>query len=508
MPRSVRSRLVAVYTVAALAVGLAGGAVFTLQLRAGLQDSLDAALDTRAAPLGEALRAPGTPDLPDTPPADTPPADPPAADPPAPGRSAADGGIRTRAATRRATLETITAVLRPDGTVASASPRTLGSAVLSVAAPTAVRTGPLRLTRTVDGAELRLLATPVSRSDGRWVVLVGTDVGTAEEAIEQVDRGLLVAGSLLLGAVAVGAWLLSGAALRPVERLRADAEELSAHDTAGRLREPATGDELAALARTFNALLERLHRSLARQRDLVADAGHELRTPLAVLRTELELADRPRRSRAELADAVAHARGEVDRLSRLADDLLFLARADGTALLVDRRTTDLTGLLTQAAGASRRAADDRGLRLALTVPAALPATVDAMAIRRAVDNLLSNAFAATPSGGSVTLSGAQSPPRPDGRPELVVSVTDTGRGFPPEFLPAAFERFRRAEPSRSAAAGGAGLGLAIVAEIAAAHGGTVTATNLAGGGARVTIRLPTGQDTANVTTDAAPTTRQ
>jgi signal transduction histidine kinase len=456
VPRSVRGRLVAVYTLAALVLGLVGGVVFTIQLRAGLRASLDAALDARAEPLVDALREPGTPELPDAPETDPP------------------RGSEPR-------LETITVVYRPDGTVASAAPPSVRASALSPSEVAAARTAPLRLTRMLGGEEVRLLATPVGRSDGQWVVAVGTDQGTAKEAADQVDRGLLIAGPILLVAVAAGAWLLSGAALRPVERLRADAEDLGAHNAAGRLTVPATEDEIAALARTLNALLDRLHRSLARQRDLVADAGHELRTPLAVLRTELELADRPHRSREELADAVSHARGEVDRLSRLADDLLFLARADGGAPLVDRRPTDLTALLGDAARAARAAAR---VSLDVTAPDALVATVDAAAVRRAVDNLLANALAATPPGGSVTLRAERSDS------DVVVSVEDTGPGFPPEFLPVAFERFRRAEPSRSAAYGGAGLGLAIVAEIAAAHGGTVSNANRPDGGARVAIRLP------------------
>ena len=449
--------MVAVYTLAALVLGVAGGVVFTLQLRTGLQDSLDAALDARAAPLVDALRQPSGA-LPNP----------------------AEGGA-DHAVGRGATLETITVVYRPDGTVASSSPRGLGPIVLSAGQLAAARVATLRLTRAVGGGEVRLLATGVPRPDGGWVVVVGTDERTAEEAIEQVDRGLLIAGSVLLAAVAAGTWLLSGAALRPVERLRAEAEDLGAHDAAGRLSEPTTNDEIAALARTFNALLGRLHRSLARQRDLVADAGHELRTPLAVLRTELELADRPHRSKAELVEAVTHARGEVDRLSQLADDLLFLARADGAALLVDRRVTDLTALLTDAVRAARVNAR---ARLAVQAPPGLVAEVDAVAMRRAVDNLLSNAVAATPPGGSVVVSAHAA------GADVEVSVADTGPGFPPDFLPEAFERFRRAEPSRSATSGGAGLGLAIVAEIAAAHEGTVTATNQPGGGALVRIRVP------------------
>jgi two-component system OmpR family sensor kinase len=457
---SVRGRLVAVYTVVALLLGLAAAALFTVQLRAGLRTSLDVALDARMAPLVVALAQPGTPDLPDTPP------------------------TVARAPEPAGSVEALTVVYDPAGRVADAQPLTLPGALLTPAELAAARSGPLRLTRPLAGTEVRLLATPVARADGTWVVVVGTDEGTAHEAVDQADRLLGFGGLAVLALAVAGAWLLSGAALRPVERLRRDAAELGAHDPAGRLREPGTGDELTALARTFNALLDRLHRSLARQRDLVADAGHELRTPLAVLRTELELADRPHRSRAELAEAVAHARTEVERLSRLAEDLLFLARADGGAPLLERRRIDVAALLEEAARGSRAAAGP--VELAVRAPAGLVAEVDAAALRRALDNLLANAIRAVGDApaGRVSLAAAVDAGR------LAIEVTDTGPGFPPEFLPHAFERFRVAAASRSAAGGGTGLGLAIVAEIAAAHGGTATADNPAGGGARVRLDLP------------------
>jgi signal transduction histidine kinase len=379
-------------------------------------------------------------------------------------------------------VESLTVVYGPDGRVVDAQPLRLPGSPLRSDELAAARSGPVRLTSTVGGRQLRMLAAPVVRADGTWVILVGTDEGTAKEAVDQVDRGMLVGGGVLLVLVAAGAWLLSGAALRPVERLRRDAAELGVHDPAGRLSEPGTEDELAWLARTFNALLDRLHRSLARQRALVADAGHELRTPLAVLRTELELADRPARTRGELAEAVGHARAEVERLSRLADDLLFLARADGGALLTQRRPTELAAVLQEAARGSRAVAGE--VDLVVDVPEGLVADVDAQALRRALDNLLSNALRATGPRGQVRLRAAA------GDGGVLVAVEDSGPGFPPGFLPHAFERFRVAEASRSAGGGGAGLGLAIVAEIAAAHGGTAAARNLPDGGAQVVLCLP------------------
>jgi signal transduction histidine kinase len=352
----------------------------------------------------------------------------------------------------------------------------------------------------VGKTEYRLAVVPVQRRDGTWLAVAGASRASNDEAVDEVARGMLFAGPLLILVVAVGTWLLGGAALRPVDRMRRDAAALSAQPGASRLRVPDTGDELAALATTLNELLERLQRSLGRQRALVSDAGHELRTPLAVLRTELELADRPGRSREELAEAVSYAAVEADRLSQLADDLLFLARADEGEPLVRPQPTDVAALLSSAARTFRTRADAAGVALDLDVPETLPGPADAAALRRAVDNILSNALEHTRSGGRIGIEAAAE------RDHLVVRVSDTGTGFPEEFLPHAFERFRRADAARRHGTGhaGTGLGLAIVAEVAAAHGGRARARNRDSGGACVELELPLPHAAASSARDGAP----
>jgi hypothetical protein len=468
-PRSVRARLVATYTLVAVILASIGLTLFTVLVHRSLRGSLDASLQARAAPVVAAMGAPEPLDL--------------------------ETVVGARPATvAPRLLDAVTFVLHPDGTVAASQPGSLPASLFDQSRTHRPRSGSRLLTASLDDQHLRVLLSAVTRPDGVWVVGVGAGLAavtnTAEEAIHQ----LLVAVPVVIAVAALGAWLLSGAALRPVERMRADAETIGERDLETRISVPGTADELARLARTFNALLDRLRRSVHRQRDLVADAGHELRTPLAVLRTELELADCPGRSREQLADAITHARTEVERLTRLADDLLFLARADtggggpgaehGSARLAPTAEVDVVAILGDAARASRARADAAGVALAVDAPGELAARVDPDGLRRAVDNLVVNALAATPGPGRVVLSA-----RVDGA-ELEVSVADTGVGFPPELLTEAFSRFRRADSSRSTASGGAGLGLAIVAEIAAAHGGRATAANNAGGGATVTLRLP------------------
>ncbi|MGI9004719.1 MAG: sensor histidine kinase [Streptosporangiaceae bacterium] len=226
---------------------------------------------------------------------------------------------------------------------------------------------------------------------------------------------------------------------------------------------------------------------LARQRGFVADASHELRTPLAVLGAELELAGRPGRSRSELASAVANAEDEVARLTRLTNDLLLLARSDEGRLPVRPAPADVGLLLVSSAERAAARAAEAGVRCAVDAPAGLVADLDEDRIRQAVDNLVDNALRFAPPG-SVVRAAAHA--AGDNGGDLVIEVTDTGPGFPEEFLPHAFERFRRPDRGRARSDGGAGLGLAIVAAIAAAHGGAASASNSADGGAVVSIRLP------------------
>jgi signal transduction histidine kinase len=436
----------------------AGLGTFIALLHRGLNAALDGALQTRAAPVVASLRAPGPLDIPDV-------------------------VLRTGSS---GALDSLTVVFRPNGTILQAEPAGLSAGLIDPSQLITARRHSIISTTTVGREQARLLATPVARADGTWVVLVGASTGVVKETVNETIHQLFITAGLLLILVTVGAWVLAGAALRPVEGMRSDAEKMGEHDVGRRLTVPQTADELEKLAMTFNGLLERLHQSVARQRDLVADAGHELRTPLAVLRTELELADRPGRRHGELVDAIQHARKEVERLSRLADDLLFLARADGAGSFIDPVETDISTVLTEAARANRACAADGQVGLAVTAPEHLFARADPEALRRAIDNLVGNALAATPPGGAVHLEASRS----DGKC-IQVTVSDTGPGFPPDFLPHAFERFRRADFSRSVATGGSGLGLSIVAAIAAAHGGTVTVANARSGGALVTITLPT-----------------
>jgi signal transduction histidine kinase len=334
--------------------------------------------------------------------------------------------------------------------------------------------------------QVRVLAVPVARADGRYVVAVGSSLTTAQAAVDRVRAGLIAGavGVVVLGSL--GAWLLAGAALRPVERLRAAVAAVPPDHPHQDLRVPATRDELAALARTMNQLLGRISQALERERRLIADASHELRSPLAVLRTELELADQPGRSQAELAESVHHAAAEADRIARLAEDLLFLARTEQGGPTVHPIRQPLEPVLSGAVAAATGRAAAGDVRVDLNVEAGLAAPIDADRVRQAIDNLLDNALRVAPAGSAVQVQAGGR----DGM--VVVEVTDAGPGFPADFLPHAFERFRRADRSRARSDGGAGLGLAIVKAIARGHGGQAEAANRPDGGAAVRLLLPDG----------------
>jgi signal transduction histidine kinase len=217
---------------------------------------------------------------------------------------------------------------------------------------------------------------------------------------------------------------------------------------------------------------------------LVADAGHELRSPLAVLQAELELAARPGRTREELVAAVENAAEETRRLTRLAGNLLLLAQHDEGEPLAQLRPQPIAPVLREAIEGAAGRIQDAGVRLRLEVDDHLCAWVDADRLRQAIDNLLDNAIRMAPPASEVAIRGYLE------KGSMVIEVSDCGPGFPDSFLPEAFERFRRADTARGRASGGAGLGLAIVRAIAEAHGGHAQATNRQSGGATVRIIVP------------------
>jgi two-component system OmpR family sensor kinase len=339
----------------------------------------------------------------------------------------------------------------------------------------------------------RLLATPVSSQGRQLVLVVGTSVRGNDEILLALRAELLVAGPIALAMAAFAGYALAGMALRPVEAMRRRAADISAETTGERLPVAVTGDELQHLGETLNEMLDRLEGALERQRSFVADAGHELRTPLALLRTELELAIRHGETADELREAVRSASDEAERLTQLAEDLLFVARADQGHLSLRVETLPASDLLQRVVTRFTWRAQDAGRELLVDARSDLLVTGDRLRLEQAVGNLIDNAL--RHGAGAVRLSANTA------QGVLELHVIDEGPGFTEAFLARAFERFSRPDDARTR--GGAGLGLAIVHAIARAHGGQARAANRAGGGADVWVALPANPNGSDAAREAA-----
>jgi len=379
--------------------------------------------------------------------------------------------------------ESFAELVTPQGVVLDSTPPLGHTSLLGPAdLRAAVRRAAFVDRRSVPGLDegARLLATRVVREGRRLVLVVGATRENRAEALRSLRTELLIAGPIaLLLAIGIG-YLLAGSGLRAVETMRRRAATVSADRPGERLPIPRTGDELERLGETLNAMLDRLEAALERERGFVAEAGHELRTPLALLRAELDFALHHAETPEERSEALRTASDETDRLVQLAGDLLLIASADQDQLALRTEPMPAADVLASVrnrfgwrAAAARRA-------LVVDAPGELALVADRLRLEQALSNLVENAL--RHGAGTVTLHAA-------GRGAGVeLRVSDEGPGFPADVLPRAFQRFSRGSESRTT--GGAGLGLAIVDTIARAHDGSARAANAPGGGAEVTIVLP------------------
>jgi signal transduction histidine kinase len=308
---------------------------------------------------------------------------------------------------------------------------------------------------------------------GRSVVLPSLETVNAD--VRRFGRLIAIGVPLLVAVVAVVTWLVAGRALHPVEAIRSRVAQIGARDLHQRVPDPGTGDEVGRLAATMNLMLDRLQRSSERQRRFVSDASHELRSPLASLRTQLEVS----LAHPEGADWPGVASGVLEegvRMERLVDDLLALARADEGVVLAHTEELDLGEIVSEEAGRVE------GLEVEADVAEAR-LRGDPLALRRVVRNLLDNARRHASSRIVLRVALEED--------QVVAVVEDDGTGIPEAEREQVFERFARLEEARDRDAGGTGLGLAVVREIVEAHGGTVVAEEGDEGGARLVVRLPT-----------------
>ncbi|MPZ97135.1 MAG: HAMP domain-containing protein [Propionibacteriales bacterium] len=433
----VRTTLAAVLVVAiALAVG---ATALVLLLREALTDSVESAAETRTEQIVQALDA-GSDEL--------------------PGVIAEDD-------------EEVVQVLDESGSIVAASPNIAGDPVLAGLGDgeTTEIDAPIE-----EGA---FVAVAAETDDGRLVV-VAHSLEDATDSVSALIPLLLVGLPLLLAVVGGTTWYVVGRALAPVDRMRREVDEISAEQLYRRVEPPATRDEVGRLARTMNRMLDRLEEAQVRQRRFVSDASHELRSPLASIRqnAEVALAHPDTTTGPELAETVL---AEGLRVQYLVEALLLLARADEHSLQLADHVVDLDDLVFTEA---QRLRDTTDLQIDTTGVGAGRVRGDAPALTQVLCNLADNAARHASERVSLGLTVDDS--------AVVLTVDDDGAGIPETERDRVFERFVRLDESRARDDGGSGLGLSIVTEIVTAHRGTVCATEGPHGGARIVVRIPAG----------------
>jgi heavy metal sensor kinase len=342
---------------------------------------------------------------------------------------------------------------------------------------------PRMLTVAVGGEQFRALASRMSRDGEPVVLVVAESLEEVEQSVERVLVLLLLAGPAALAATAAGGWWLARKALRPVERMTSEAQQIGIDRLHERIAPPRAADEIGQLAQTLNAMLDRLERGVRDKHRLIADASHELRTPLAVMRAELEVSLRGDDLAPAAREVLESVREEVDRMSRTVDNLLTLAQADEGRLELLTTRVRLHEAIETAARPLLPLAAAKHVRLELDGERC-EAQADPQRLHQALTNFIENAIKFSRPGGQVRVSAWHA------NGEVGVTVTDDGPGIPADARAHIFDRFYRVDRARGRDAGGSGLGLAICREIATAHGGRVWVDSQEGTGSAFTLALP------------------
>jgi len=321
--------------------------------------------------------------------------------------------------------------------------------------------------------------------DHSVTVSIGASAAAALHAKRRLTSLLLIGIPAMLALLTASLWLLIGLALQPLEKASWHLDQIAADNLAVRVPIDNPDDEVGRMVTVLNRMLDRLARAVSELQRFTADAAHELRTPVTVLRAGLDVALGRERSSAEYRAALAEALAGTERLARVADDLLTLARLDAAATprMVER--VDLSEVLHELADASAERAAQRNTSISVSAPLGLWVSGNAGDLYRLFTNLVDNALRHGTNGtpGEIALAAERQ------AETIHVSVADSGPGIVPQDLPRVFDRFCRGQTGRGAVAG-TGLGLSIAQEIARTHGGRIAAANREGGGCVVTVSLP------------------
>jgi heavy metal sensor kinase len=356
-----------------------------------------------------------------------------------------------------------------------------------------LRGDPVRLTSQLgpERARFRVLAVPYSYRGATDVLVVARSLVDVDESVRRLRLLLVVAVPVAVAVAGAGGWMLARKALLPVGRMTLKAGVISADRLQERLAVPRPRDELGRLAGTLNDMLDRIERGVQEQQRLVADASHELRTPLAVMRSEIDVWLRAPGLPAQAREALESVGEEVERMSRILDNLLTLARIDEGRLDLLCAPQRLDELVGDVLDKLRPIAQAKGIALEVGGEGA-EVLADGPRFELVITNLVDNAIKYTGPGGSVRVRLWRD------RQEAGISVSDTGPGIREDALPHLFDRFYRADAARSRAAGGSGLGLAICREIVTAHGGRLWAESTVGVGSSFSLAMPLAGETIRV----------
>ena len=374
----------------------------------------------------------------------------------------------------------LVAIVDPNGTVVQTSlPKSLGAKVGEILA-----LGDDVKSIVVADDTYRVLNSTAATNVGDWHVIAARNEDSSILSLDRITQALIVGAAIIVVGFGIASWLLTAAALRPVNRMRRQARALVAEGSTEPLPVGPATDELSALAMTLNEFIAEVRQSVDRERQLVSDASHELRTPLAILMTQLELAHLNSGDAAALEAEIATAQRSVERLSALSTGLLELSQIEARAPENGSSWSELALEVAASVDRSRLLAVAKSVTIDFDVtdePSDASYLIAAGNFGRLLDNLSSNAIAAVDEGGTVRIALQHSPS------ELVLNVVDDGPGMPDDFLPVAFDRFSRPDEARAKRTGGSGLGLAIVHAMVTAAKGRVTLANSDGFSVMVTL---------------------
>ena len=329
---------------------------------------------------------------------------------------------------------------------------------------------------------VRMFAQPTTRLGRRQAVVVVESLASVDAAVHRALILLLLGSAAALALVAAGGWWIARKALEPVARMTSRADRIGIHDLSERIPPPEVRDELGDLARTLNAMLDRLERGVEARERLVADASHELRSPLAAMRSEIEVSLRQDRLSASARAVLGSVLDEVIRMSRTVNDLLTLARVDAGQLDLSLGAHDLRELAAEGVRLRRAAAEAADVEL-VADGESVELAVDRNRFGQLIGNLVDNAIRFAPPGTEVHVTSWRDGDRAG------IRVSDAGPGVPEDARERIFERFTRQDAARSRS-GGAGLGLAICQEIARAHGGRIWVEGREPQGSTFVVELP------------------